>query len=77
MKVTKREYSPESVWKSWVWRSEGDIFQGGAFFVQSGDPTYTSKHPEKYDLIQAAPAQNVAEITKFAGALGCKVGVPC
>ncbi|XP_011098575.1 probable pectate lyase P59 [Sesamum indicum] len=75
--VTKREYSPESVWKSWVWRSEGDIFQGGAFFVQSGDPTYTSKHPEKYDLIQAAPAQNVAEITKFAGALGCKVGVPC
>ncbi|KAL0450592.1 UNVERIFIED_CONTAM: putative pectate lyase P59 [Sesamum latifolium] len=75
--VTKREYSPESVWKSWTWRSEGDIFQGGAFFVQSGDPTYTSKHPEKYDLIKAASAQNVVEITKFAGALGCKVGVPC
>ncbi|KAL0350928.1 UNVERIFIED_CONTAM: putative pectate lyase P59 [Sesamum radiatum] len=75
--VTKREYSPESVWKSWIWRSEGDIFLGGAFFVQSGDPTYTSKHPEKYDLIQGASAQNVAEITKFAGALGCKVGVPC
>ncbi|KAL0332035.1 UNVERIFIED_CONTAM: putative pectate lyase P59 [Sesamum calycinum] len=55
----------------------GRYIPRGAFFVQSGDPTYTSKHPEKYDLIQGASAQNVAEITKFAGALGCKVGVPC
>ncbi|KAI3474816.1 hypothetical protein Pfo_030127 [Paulownia fortunei] len=64
--VTKREYSPESVWKQWTWRSEGDLFLRGAFF-----------HPEKYDLIKAAPAEHVAEMTKFAGSLGCQVGQPC
>ncbi|KAL7086097.1 hypothetical protein ACP275_14G318600 [Erythranthe tilingii] len=75
--VTKREYSPESVWSQWIWRSEGDIFLRGAFFVQSGDATYTSKHPEKYDLIQAASATQVEIMTKFAGALGCKIGQVC
>ncbi|KAL3624179.1 putative pectate lyase P59 [Castilleja foliolosa] len=75
--VTKREYSPESVWSQWTWRSEGDMFLSGAFFVQSGDPNWSSKHPEKYDNTQAASAQNVGEMTRFAGALGCKVGQPC
>ncbi|KAK4477624.1 hypothetical protein RD792_016862 [Penstemon davidsonii] len=75
--VTKREYAPESVWKQWTWRSEGDLFMGGAFFVQSGDGTWTSKHPEKYDQITAASATNVAEMTKFAGSLGCTVGQAC
>ncbi|PIN16336.1 Pectate lyase [Handroanthus impetiginosus] len=75
--VTKREYAPESVWKQWTWRSEGDLFLRGAFFVQSGDPTYTSKHPEKYDKIVAFSAEKVGELTKFAGALGCTVGQPC
>ncbi|KAH6792057.1 Pectate lyase family protein [Perilla frutescens var. hirtella] len=75
--VTKREYSPESVWASWTWRSQGDIFLRGAFFVESGDVNYMSKHPQLYDLIEPASAQTVAEITKFSGALGCKVGKPC
>lgn len=75
--MTKREYSPESVWKQWTWRSQGDIFLRGAYFVESGDPQYTSKHPEKYDQIAPASAENVAEMTRFAGSLGCKVGEPC
>lgn len=75
--VTKREYSPESVWKQWTWRSQGDIFLRGAFFVESGDPNFTSKHPELYDLIAPASANHVAEMTRFAGALGCNIGQPC
>ncbi|XP_073159085.1 probable pectate lyase P59 [Henckelia pumila] len=75
--VTKREYSPESVWKQWTWRSEGDMFLRGAFFVESGDPKWTSKHPEVYDKISAAPATNVAEMTRFAGWINCKPGIPC
>ncbi|XP_051140387.1 probable pectate lyase P59 [Andrographis paniculata] len=75
--VTKREYATEAEWSSWTWRSEGDIFLRGAYFRQSGDATYTSKHPEKYDLIQAASAELVGDMTKFAGALNCEVGKPC
>ncbi|XP_073060351.1 probable pectate lyase P59 [Primulina eburnea] len=75
--VTKRDYAPESVWKQWTWRSEGDLFLRGAFFVQSGDPNWSSKHPEKFDKISAAPATLVAEMTKFAGWLNCRPGVPC
>ncbi|KAG8384733.1 hypothetical protein BUALT_Bualt04G0148900 [Buddleja alternifolia] len=75
--VTKREYSAESEWMSWTWRSEGDLFLRGAFFTESGDPNWSSKHPELYDQIKAAPAAQVSELTKFAGALGCKIGQVC
>ncbi|KAL2552331.1 Pectate lyase family protein [Forsythia ovata] len=75
--VTKRDYAEESVWKQWTWRSEGDLFLRGAFFVQSGDPDWSKKHPESYDTLSAAPANRVDEITKFAGALNCMVGKPC
>lgn len=75
--MTKREYVPESVWSKWTWRSQGDLFLRGAFFVQSGDPDYTSKHPELYDLIEPADAKHVEEMTRFAGSLNCKVGEAC
>lgn len=75
--VTKREKAPESEWMKWTWVSEGDLFLRGAYFVESGDKDWTKKHPQLYDKIMAAPATKVAEMTKFAGALGCKVGTPC
>ncbi|KAL3624178.1 putative pectate lyase P59 [Castilleja foliolosa] len=75
--VTKRVDAAESEWSQWTWRSEGDMFLRGAFFVQSGDANWSSQHPEKFDQIQSASAQTVGEMTKFAGALGCKVGQAC
>lgn len=75
--MTKREYTAESIWKSWTWRSQGDIFLRGAFFIESGDPDFLQKHPHLYDSISPASAESVAEMTKFAGALGCKVGQVC
>lgn len=77
MQVTKREITPESEWMKWTWVSEGDLFLRGAYFIASGDKDWTKKHPELYDKIMAAPATRVAEMTRFAGALGCKGGEPC
>ncbi|KAE8707461.1 putative pectate lyase 18 [Hibiscus syriacus] len=34
--VTKHEDAPESDWKNWNWRSEGDLMVNGAFFTASG-----------------------------------------
>ncbi|KAL3344648.1 hypothetical protein AABB24_023876 [Solanum stoloniferum] len=75
--ITKREYSPESVWMQWTWRSEGDLFMNGAYFVQAGDPDWSKKHQNLYDGIAAAPADQVTWMTRFAGALNCKVGMAC
>ncbi|PIN01764.1 Pectate lyase [Handroanthus impetiginosus] len=75
--VTRREKTPESEWRKWTWVSEGDLFLRGAYFIPSGDQSWHKKHPELYDKTQAAPAIHVADITKFAGALGCKVGQKC
>ncbi|KAM3361398.1 putative pectate lyase P59 [Capsicum galapagoense] len=75
--VTKREYSPDSVWMQWTWRSEGDLFMNGAYFIESGDPDWSKKHHDLYDGISAAPADQVTWMTRFAGALACKVGEPC
>ncbi|RDX79939.1 putative pectate lyase P59, partial [Mucuna pruriens] len=72
-RVTKRDYAPESVWKSWNWRSEGDLMVNGAFFIQSGKTV--SKLP-KTD-IKARPAKAVASLTRFAGPLKCIVNKPC
>ncbi|KAJ8546391.1 hypothetical protein K7X08_018974 [Anisodus acutangulus] len=34
--VTKHEDAPESQWRSWNWRSEGDLMLNGAYFRQTG-----------------------------------------
>lgn len=75
--VTRRVETPESEWRKWTWVSEGDLFMRGAYFIPSGDQDWTKKHHELYDKITAAPATRVAEMTRFAGALGCNVGQPC
>ncbi|KAK4789674.1 hypothetical protein SAY86_016978 [Trapa natans] len=74
--VTKREYSPESVWKNWLWRSEGDLMMNGAYFVPSGSPK-ASLPFSKADMISAKPGTYVTRLTRFSGALNCKIGKPC
>ncbi|KAL8193499.1 hypothetical protein R6Q57_026634 [Mikania cordata] len=75
--VTKREHVPESVWRKWTWRSEGDLLLNGAYFRQSGNPNWAKKY-KGYPLIPAQPATEVPRLTKFVGAsLHCKAGAPC
>ncbi|KAF9667769.1 hypothetical protein SADUNF_Sadunf15G0057900 [Salix dunnii] len=72
--VTKRDYAVESVWKSWNWRSEGDLLLNGAFFVQSGNAI---KAMNRQEVIKAKPGTYVSRLTRFSGALDCVRGKPC
>lgn len=75
--VTKRMFVPESIWRKWTWRSEGDLLLNGAYFRQSGNPHWAKTY-KGYPLIPALPAKNVPHLTKFAGAsLKCRRGSPC
>ncbi|CDP14850.1 unnamed protein product [Coffea canephora] len=73
--VTKRDYAPESVWKDWVWKSQGDLMMNGAFFVQSGDPNHN--FGSNADLIGPKPGEFANRLTRFAGALNCIAKRPC
>lgn len=74
--VTHRVDSWDSAWKTWKWRSEGDLMMNGAFFVQSGQPGRPTKYSNK-DMIKAKPGTFVTRLTRFAGALTCRVNRPC
>lgn len=71
--MTKRDYAPESEWKNWSWRSEGDLMMNGAFFVQSGKNV--ENHPE--DDVKPQSAEHVASLTRFTGPLKCEINKPC
>ena len=75
MQVTKYEEAPESEWKNWNWRSEGDLMLNGAFFTPSGAGASSSY--AKASSLGARPSSLVATITTNAGALGCKKGSRC
>lgn len=77
MKVTKRDYAPEEVWKHWQWRSEGDKFTNGAFFRESGPPFTSESDAIKMGIIKAKPGSFAGRLTRYAGALKCHPGQPC
>ncbi|KAG9451826.1 hypothetical protein H6P81_004730 [Aristolochia fimbriata] len=74
--VTKRDYAPESEWRSWTWKSEGDLMLNGAFFRQSGGPRNKHQFSSK-DFIKAKPGTHAKRLTRFAGTLNCKPLRPC
>ncbi|KAH1098852.1 hypothetical protein J1N35_015773 [Gossypium stocksii] len=75
--ITNRNYAPESEWKNWVWRSEGDLYMNGAFFRTSGPPSPPNLNFSEKDVIKAKPATFVRRLTRFAGTLNCKKYVKC
>ena len=75
MKVTKHEDAPQSEWKNWNWRSEGDLLLNGAFFVASGAGASSSY--ARASSLGARPSSLVGPITMGAGALSCKKGARC
>lgn len=75
MQVTKYEDAPESEWKNWNWRSEGDLMVNGAFFTASGAGASSSY--AKASSLSARPSSLVGTITVGAGALSCKKGSRC
>uniref|UniRef100_A0A0E0L7Q3 Pectate lyase n=1 Tax=Oryza punctata TaxID=4537 RepID=A0A0E0L7Q3_ORYPU len=73
--VTKREYTDYDEYKEWVWKSQDDLFLNGAFFNQSGGRN--ERRYDRLDLIQARNGRYVGRMTRFAGALPCRVGKKC
>ncbi|KAE8719596.1 putative pectate lyase 18 [Hibiscus syriacus] len=73
--VTKHEDAPQSQWKHWNWRSEGDLMLNGAFFTASG--TGASSSYAKASSLGARPSSLVSSLTAGAGALVCKKGSRC
>ncbi|WVZ20079.1 hypothetical protein V8G54_007401 [Vigna mungo] len=71
--VTKRTETTSTGWKNWNWRSEGDLFVNGAFFVESGKKV---AQPPKTD-VKAQSAQSVATLTKDAGPIKCVLNKAC
>ncbi|KAK7374498.1 hypothetical protein VNO80_07928 [Phaseolus coccineus] len=74
--VTHRDYADPAVWEKWQWRSENDVFMNGATFTQSGPPL--GKLPfNKGFLMKPRHGSQANRLTRFAGALNCKVNNPC
>ncbi|MED6186847.1 hypothetical protein PIB30_070637 [Stylosanthes scabra] len=74
--ITKREYTEESIWKNWQWRSINDEYLNGAFFIESG-PELKNRPFSSKDMITAKPGTYVGQLTRYAGVLPCKIGHPC
>jgi pectate lyase len=73
--VTKHEDAPESEWRHWNWRSDGDLMLNGAYFRQSGAGA-SSSYARAYSL-SARPSSLVGSMTTTAGALSCRKGSRC
>ncbi|XP_057534855.1 probable pectate lyase 8 [Amaranthus tricolor] len=72
--VTKRVTS-DGNWKSWNWRSEGDLLLNGAFFTPSGSGAGASY--AKASSLAAKPSSLVGTLTAGSGALSCRRGRQC
>jgi len=73
--VTKREYTGESKWKHWNWRSEGDLFLNGAFFTRSG--AGAGANYARASSLSAKSSSLVGTMTSYSGALNCRAGRRC
>ena len=63
------------VWKSWNWRSEGDLLLNGAYFTPSGAGASASY--SRASSLGAKSSSMVGSITSGAGALACRRGGQC
>uniref|UniRef100_A0A5B7AH92 Pectate lyase n=1 Tax=Davidia involucrata TaxID=16924 RepID=A0A5B7AH92_DAVIN len=68
--VTKRVETGEDKWRSWNWRSEGDILVNGAFFVASGEGVEVKY--EKAFSVEPKSASFIDQLTTHAGVLGSR-----
>ncbi|KAK7255883.1 hypothetical protein RIF29_29310 [Crotalaria pallida] len=73
--VTKRVDTGEETWKSWNWRSDGDLLLNGAFFTSSGAGSASSY--ARASSLSAKSSSVVGTITSGAGALMCRKGIMC
>ncbi|KAJ0052746.1 hypothetical protein Pint_01593 [Pistacia integerrima] len=73
--VTKRVDTSSGVWKSWNWRSEGDLLLNGAYFISSGAESAASY--ARASSLGAKSSSLVGTLTSSAGAMSCRRGRQC
>ncbi|CAN6460484.1 unnamed protein product [Victoria cruziana] len=73
--VTKRVNTASDVWKSWNWRSEGDMLLNGAYFTPSGVGAASSY--ARASSLGAKSSSLVGTLTAEAGALSCREESTC
>ncbi|KAJ8423895.1 hypothetical protein Cgig2_006232 [Carnegiea gigantea] len=73
--VTRHQHAPESEWRHWNWKSEGDLMLNGAFFRQSGAGAASTY--ARANSLSARPSRLVGSMTRAAGVLSCKKGSRC
>ncbi|MBA0684795.1 hypothetical protein Goari_026358 [Gossypium aridum] len=73
--VTKRVDTAEGQWKSWNWRSEGDLLLNGAYFTPSGAGASASY--ARASSLGAKSSSMVGAMTSNAGSLPCRRGKQC
>lgn len=74
--ITHRDYTTPDKWSKWQWSSENDLFMNGAKFIKSGAPIGNLPFNKGY-LMKPRPGSQANRLTRFAGALNCRVGRPC
>ncbi|KAI9119084.1 hypothetical protein K1719_009759 [Acacia pycnantha] len=74
--ITHREYSTAQEWSRWKWTSEMDLFMNGATFLQSGGHVMAKSYA-RASMIKPRHGSSVTRLTRFSGALRCRVGKPC
>ena len=73
--MTKRVGALVNVWKTWNWRSQGDLMLNRAFFVSSGVEDRAGY--ARASSLGAKSSSMVGTITASAGALSCRIGSHC
>ncbi|KAH8512854.1 hypothetical protein H0E87_006228 [Populus deltoides] len=73
--VTKRVDTAPGKWKSWNWRSEGDLLANGAYFTPSGAGASASY--ARASSLGAKSSSMVGAMTANSGVLGCRRGHQC
>ncbi|XP_061355861.1 pectate lyase-like [Gastrolobium bilobum] len=74
--ITHRDYAGPEVWKNWQWTSDMDLFMNGAKFVPSGLPIKNVPYKKGF-MMKPRDGSHANRLTRFAGALACRVGKPC
>lgn len=74
--ITHKDYGNDAEYATWNWKSEQDLYMNGATFKQLGGPNGPLNFP-KGSLIKPRQGTFASRLTRFTGALKCRVGQPC
>ncbi|CAJ1946921.1 unnamed protein product [Sphenostylis stenocarpa] len=73
--ITHRINAEPEVWKNWQWQSDKDLLMNGATFNTSGAPIQIKN--KKGLIMKPRDGRHASRLTRYSGALNCRIGKPC